>query len=208
MWTPEHLQCGYCSVTSGVTRSSKTMPTSAVTLIKPSWNILGPIDSTDSSASPLPPPAPSSSSRAPVAGAERRAACVANCLRGALPPVDMRAVCSVLPPWPKRGASSLITTGGPTVTPVPVVSASALRRAFATASTRASWRRSPRRVVSMDSPSIAAPLPSRACITSLYCAIRSPRTTSLISSETRKNSCFRRFAGASPPPSPSVWPGP
>merc|ERR1739842_258917 len=32
----------------------------------------------------------------PVAGADLRAALVANCLRGALPPVDLRAVCLVL----------------------------------------------------------------------------------------------------------------
>ena len=31
----------------------------------------------------------------PVAGADLRAALVANCLRGALPPVDLRAVCLV-----------------------------------------------------------------------------------------------------------------
>jgi hypothetical protein len=31
----------------------------------------------------------------PVAGADLRAALVANCLRGALPPVDLRAVCFV-----------------------------------------------------------------------------------------------------------------
>jgi len=32
----------------------------------------------------------------PVAGADLRAALVASCLRGALPPVDLRAVCFVL----------------------------------------------------------------------------------------------------------------
>ena len=32
---------------------------------------------------------------APVAGADLRAALVASCLRGALPPVDLRAVCLV-----------------------------------------------------------------------------------------------------------------
>ena len=32
---------------------------------------------------------------APVAGADLRAALVASCLRGALPPVDLRAVCFV-----------------------------------------------------------------------------------------------------------------
>ena len=31
----------------------------------------------------------------PVAGADLRAALVASCLRGALPPVDLRAVCLV-----------------------------------------------------------------------------------------------------------------
>jgi len=31
----------------------------------------------------------------PVAGADLRAALVASCLRGALPPVDLRAVCFV-----------------------------------------------------------------------------------------------------------------
>ena len=31
----------------------------------------------------------------PVAGADLRAAFVASCLRGALPPVDLRAVCLV-----------------------------------------------------------------------------------------------------------------
>ena len=32
----------------------------------------------------------------PVVGADLRAALVASCLRGALPPVDLRAVCLVL----------------------------------------------------------------------------------------------------------------
>ena len=32
----------------------------------------------------------------PAAGADLRAALVASCLRGALPPVDLRAVCFVL----------------------------------------------------------------------------------------------------------------
>jgi hypothetical protein len=32
----------------------------------------------------------------PVVGADLRAALVASCLRGALPPVDLRAVCFVL----------------------------------------------------------------------------------------------------------------
>ncbi len=34
-------------------------------------------------------------SSAPVAGADLRAALVASCFRGALPPVDLRAVCFV-----------------------------------------------------------------------------------------------------------------
>jgi hypothetical protein len=44
----------------------------------------------------------------PVAGADLRAALVASCFRGALPPVDLRAVCLVRAMLPAGGSTALL----------------------------------------------------------------------------------------------------
>jgi hypothetical protein len=48
----------------------------------------------------------------PVAGADLRAALVANCFLGALPPVDLRAVCLVRAIFVLFGYSQTITCAG------------------------------------------------------------------------------------------------